>query len=87
MIRRLYSVRDSLSRFFDPRVELNDAVALRNFTASVLDDSPGNLLNSCPADYSLFYVGAFDDDTGVLIPEPVPVLIANASSVLIKEVS
>lgn len=45
--------------FFMPREE----VAVRTFSDSVNDSNPNNLWNKHPEDYSLFYIGEYDDES------------------------
>ena len=70
----IYSMRDALTGFMQPSFELNDAVAMRNFEAAVLNSAPQNLLHSNPQDYTLFKLGEFNSNTGIITPmDPVPI--------------
>lgn len=82
MIYNLYSIKDAKSCYMPCTPDRNDACAVRNFEHAVRQ--PDSLLASHPNDYSLFRVGQFDDETGVVVPEA-PVLLCDASACLRKE--
>lgn len=67
MIFGVYSIRDMKSGFLAPSVEVNDAVAQRNFEHAVLN-SEQSLFFSHPEDYVLMKIGEMDSDKGVLFP-------------------
>lgn len=67
------AIRDDKTGFFSPQCEPNEASAVRNFEHAVTS-RPDSLFFTHPADYSLFRVGAFDSETGVIescLPEPI----------------
>lgn len=69
MILQMYNVKDKVSEeFAPPFVAKNDAVALRQFN---------NLINNLnPQDYSLYHIGQYDSDTGLItvtLPEKIGV--------------
>lgn len=69
MKQKLYMTFDSKTAVFSNlHVQLSDAAAVRKFGDLVND---GNLQNNeffrHPEDYSLFYVGEYDDESGELI--------------------
>lgn len=67
MILQMYNVKDKISEeFAPPFVAKNDAVALRQFNHLI------NNLN--PQDYSLYHIGQYDSDTGLItvtLPEKI----------------
>lgn len=64
-----YALYDSKARCFSqPFQAANTEVALRMF-ASTAADSQTNI-HKFPTDFSLFHIGEFDDEIGVLIPLP-----------------
>lgn len=82
---RLYSVFDAkLAIFNQPYPDLKDASALRRFSDDVNNNTPKNPLNKHPQDYSLFYIGDYDDETGELIPS-LPKALGTGSSVFKEE--
>lgn len=78
-MKNLYSVYDQLSGFMGPVVDLNDDVAIRNFSYMICN-SKEYTVNA--KDYSLYCVGTFDDTTGELVSHVPPHFLVRASSVL-----
>ena len=72
----VYTVNDSCSGIYDrPFVGRSDGESLRSFTDIACDaDHP---IGKHPEHFSLWRVGTFDDNTGVVDPE-VPVCIGKA---------
>lgn len=66
MKQRLYSIRDNKVGFMQPVIRQNDAVAIRDFVATISLSGSDSMLKLCPEDFDLFYVGTFDDETGEL---------------------
>lgn len=83
----VYGVRDKLSGFLTPTFDVNDAVALRNFEAAVLDMRAGNLFHSNPADYDLFRLAHFDSDSGSFSPCDPPEMIISGQAILLRSLS
>lgn len=64
---QLFSVRDSKAMVFSqPFFQPSVPAAVRAFGASVNSGDGG--LSQFPDDYSLYHLGEFDDESGVLIP-------------------
>ncbi|QCS37205.1 nonstructural protein [Tortoise microvirus 68] len=82
MIYNFYSVRDQLVGFMTPVLEVNDSVAVRNFTHAVKNKD--SLMYSHSKYYDLYRIGVFDSDTGK-IDSVLPDLICSGSSVLIDK--
>lgn len=80
----LYAIKDAKTGYMPVNVDFNDASAMRNFEHAV--QNPDSLLRSHPNDYALFRVGNWDNDTGEIVPEFPPVQIADAASLVTKEV-
>lgn len=79
MNRRVYSVRDDRMKTYGQLVFIeNDNVAARAFGDLVTSD-PKSLMNMHPADFSLWYLGLFDAETGIFSCEDKPYIIARAS--------
>lgn len=76
----VYAIRDIKTGFLSPTFEQNDAVASRNFAHAVMNSD--SVLFSHASDFSLYRIGIYDSDTGLLTPEPLPVLIADGKDVL-----
>ena len=65
MIKTYYSIYDKKSKFYStPFQQVNDAVAIRQFTNLLADQSLEPSKN--PEDYQLFTIGKFDDESGEL---------------------
>ena len=70
---QLYSVRDTVAELFHaPRHMHNHAVAVRNFTEWLDQDDGGHVHLE---DYNLYYVGEFDDETGIFTALDEPELV------------
>ena len=81
----LFAVRDIHVGFNQPMTDINEQVAIRNFTYAI--NNPDNqVMNFMPKDYDLYRIGEFDTDNGHIDAEPVPVLIVTGSSVFGSEV-
>lgn len=82
MIINVYSVFDAkLATFGRPWYEMTDASAIRVFSDAVNDGSnPNNQWNKHPEDFSLFRIGNFVDDTGMLSSD-IPVSLVSAAAV------
>lgn len=70
MIYSIYSIRDLKTGFLQPTLDINDASAIRNFEHAVLQNED-SLFFSHPEDYSLFYLGSFDSETGEILAQDV----------------
>uniref|UniRef100_A0AAU8AZM5 Nonstructural protein n=1 Tax=Dulem virus 171 TaxID=3145648 RepID=A0AAU8AZM5_9VIRU len=75
----VFAIRDSKVGFLSPTIDENAFTATRNFEHAVMN--PQSVMNSHPADYSLYEIGQFDTETGELIPSMAK-HIASASDVL-----
>lgn len=62
----IYCIRDAKTTFLTPTVDLNDQSAMRNFAHATMQSN--NLFNSHPQDYSLFRIGTFDSESGIIEP-------------------
>jgi len=63
MIRQIYSVRDAQAAIYGPPVlALTDGEAIRSFQTAA--NNPQSAIGQHPADYDLFHLGTFDDETG-----------------------
>ena len=84
MNKRVYSVRDDRMKTYGSLVFIeNDNVASRAFGDLVLSDSK-SLMHMHPADFSLWYLGNFDAETGIFACDENPYIVARASD-FIKE--
>lgn len=84
---KMYSVFDrKVAAFAQPFYAVNDLVAMRCLKGVVSDHR--SVIATNPADFDLFCVGEFNDDTGLVTAITPPVCVCNALNVsLDKEVN
>lgn len=65
----LYVVLDAKAGFYGmPWAEQRDEAAIRQFADAVNDGSnPGNMWHKHPEDFSLYRIGTYDNERGVLV--------------------
>ena len=63
---KLYSIKDTKGGFYPPEASDNDALAVRTIRGVV--NSGKGLLAQYPEDFELWYVGEFDNQTGIIAP-------------------
>ena len=80
----LYSVKDDDFAFSQPFVYPTDALAIRAFVGSCRSESP-NLANTNPEKKSLWRVGEFDDQTGLIVSSELILLAKAVVHVLSEE--
>lgn len=80
MIYSLYAIRDVKVGFLTPTAEVNDDVAARNFYHAV--STSEGILFTCSSDFDLYRLASYDADSGRVIPEDIPVLVAQGSNAL-----
>lgn len=64
-MKKVYSVKDTKGAFMDPMLADNDALAVRAIK-TVVNNQKGSLLATYPEDFELWYVGDFDEITGII---------------------
>lgn len=64
MTLNVYAIRDTKSGYMNPTFELNDAVAMRNFSFAA--QQADSLLFACASDFELYQIGRFDTETGII---------------------
>lgn len=82
MRSNVYAIRDVKVGYGAPVLRENDALVMRDF--SMLVNSSG-VHHDCPKDFSLYRIGEYDAEHGVLISEVPPTLICEAMDVMKKE--
>lgn len=82
MIYGVYAIKDAKTSFMPCNVDYNDASAIRNFEHAVM--APDSLMRSHPADYTLYRLGTYNTETGLIISKADPHQIADAASVVRK---
>lgn len=64
MLYNVYSVRDSKVGYGNPFVDLSDSSAVRGFNFAF--SNPTSMVNFSPSDFSLYRIGSFDSDKGII---------------------
>lgn len=64
---KVYSVKDVKGAFAAPFLALNDSIAARNIKSFMLTQK-GNDWSLYPEDFELWYIGEFDELTGIISP-------------------
>ena len=68
MVRGIYTIRDEVSLLYMAlQLNENSAVAIRNFDYAM---SKNDMMNFRPEDFSLWYLGEYDDVTGIVSSVP-----------------
>lgn len=85
MLLRAYSIYDCKAlQYHSPWFAATDGSALRSF--SDLANDKQNRIGAHPRDYSLYYVGTWDDSNGTFTPN-VPVHVMDAQALVIPQPS
>lgn len=80
------SVRDVVSSTYGrPFSAPNRPAAVRSFSVEVNDERSG-MLHTHPADFDLYLVGEFDDDSGLLAVVHPPVLLGKGTDLVSRPV-
>lgn len=74
----IYCIRDSKTGFLTPTADQNDQTAMRNFAHAAMQNN--TLFYSHPQDYSLFRIGVFDSESGIIEAFVAPEHICEATS-------
>lgn len=81
MIYKMYCMRDKHVGFLEPRLDLDDPSAIRNFAAAVNNAPKESILGFAPQDFDLYYMGEFDTVKGTFTTV-IPEFITSGSAVL-----
>lgn len=77
MIKKIFSIRDGkVEAYGQPFFQHTHGEAERNFKS--LTSDPKSNISQFPEDYDLFYLGDFDDSTGLVTPLQTPQHVAKA---------
>lgn len=64
MIRGIYTIRDEASAtYMALQLNENNDVAIRNFDYAMVNNE---MMKFSPSDFSLWYIGDYDDETGLI---------------------
>ena len=79
---RIFTVYDTKAAIYgQPFYAVTDGIALRMFSDAVNNSAPDNALNRYPEDFTLYYIGEFDDATGSVTGNLTPMFVANGTVV------
>lgn len=82
-MHKIYTVYDKKAQsYYKPFYYPNKGLALRALGELVAD--PQTSLNKYPADFSIWYIGTWDETTGVIVPLQKPEFIDEASNCVQK---
>lgn len=85
MKNRMYTIKDRLGVFKYPFAHHNDDCAIRDFVTLCRDNSKQTIISQYPEDFTLYYIGDFDDESAEInVMDPI-VLLAKGDSIA-KEV-
>lgn len=80
----ILSIRDTKTGFMAPTIDTNEHSGIRNFQFAIRNSR--DVLGGFPGDFSLYRVGVFNTESGAIVPEAVPVWLADGISALtVKE--
>lgn len=81
MKQQVYSIRDQkVGMFNSPFFNKTHGEAERNFTELIRDDK--SMPNKYPEDYTLYHLGTYDPETGLISSLPEPQMLIQAVSIL-----
>lgn len=81
MIYPIYVIKDAKIGFMNPTVDQNDMTAVRNLRVAMADDH--SVIKLHASDFSLYKIGNFDTESGIIDSFSSPEFIADA--VTLKE--
>ncbi len=78
MITQGFAIYDSKSGVYSPPFfQITKGLAIRAFSDTAADQN--NMIAKHPVDFTLFYLGDYDDNTGLFTSAPTPTAIMKAS--------
>lgn len=69
MITKIFAIKDCKQGFLNVTTEKNKLIVLRNLEQVVRSADENSLMAKFPADFSLYELGEFDTDTGIITPK------------------
>lgn len=83
---KMYAVRDdAIKTFMQPFFTNHEAIAVRSFTDTINNEAPDNSFHHHKEDFSLWFLGIYDDQTGTFTQESGPEKILMGINVQPKE--
>lgn len=68
-MKKVYSIKDTKGAFSEPFVSINDATASRD-VRTLVNVQKGSQYALYPEDFELWYIGEFDEVTGLISGKP-----------------
>lgn len=66
---KIFAIHDAKASFYgQPFYARANGEAIRTFAGAINGNQPENLMSTSPGDFTLFYIGDYDDQTGVITP-------------------
>lgn len=82
MQHSIYAIKDKAANaYLQPFFTVNEATAVRALKTAV--DNPQHDFHKHAKDYSLYFMGVFDDVTGVIAPLAEPVFVFNMETLIL----
>ena len=81
MIINIYSIKDEKVSFTSLTTNRTDGAARRDFAIDI-NNPQMRALNYSPSDFTLYRVGTFDIDTGIIVPCSPLQMICNGNEVV-----
>lgn len=78
MVYPIFVIKDSKVGFMNPAVDQNDFTAIRNLRVAMSDDH--SIIKLHASDFSLYKIGTFDSESGIIDAFPSPEFVADAIS-------
>lgn len=80
MTYNIYAIKDDATTFLVPTIDSTDAQAIRHFKFA-LTNSENSIMYFCKSDFSLYKIGTYDNESGVITPFAVPHLVFRGSDI------
>lgn len=81
---KIYCIKDTKAGYMNPFYLQNDEIAIRSFKKAA-NDVQSNAINDFPEDKELWYLGEFDERTGIITGEE-PKFLLRAVECIVKRV-
>lgn len=80
MIYGVFCIRDAKTGFMTPTIDLNSESAIRNFAHSLV--AAPSVVTTFSQDFDLYQLGAFDSESGDLVPCSTPAFVLSGRDAL-----
>ena len=80
MTLKLYAMKDKKTGFLTPQVDSNHASAKRNFQLMLATARGDSIMAFAPEDFELYYLGEFENTTGIITQPTIPEFLMDGSS-------